>query len=146
MFLADMVRGMARAVVLQHDLPDGSRHFDWLIAPDDAAHPPSADERVLIAFRLRERPDDPLVVDLEAAKMPDHRWMYLEFEGELEGGGRGAVKRVGEMACRWVKRDETEMVMEVKTERGRALWYGKRRPCQTSADGLEMWEFEAVRG
>ena len=40
-----------KTVVLQHELPDGTSHFDWLLAVDATA------EKPLISFRVVERPD-----------------------------------------------------------------------------------------
>ena len=76
-------------VVLQHDLPDGTTHFDWLLGVDEAS------EKPLISFRAANRPDQLSGndwVDLETR--PDHRPEYLTFEGELEDNG-GTVKRLG---------------------------------------------------
>ncbi len=75
-------------IVLQHELPDGTSHFDWLLAVDAEA------EKPLISFRVNERPD--LVdksrwIDLDAR--PDHRPEYLKIEGKLEGD-RGVVTRL----------------------------------------------------
>jgi hypothetical protein len=45
----------------------------------------------LVTFRVWERIDE--VVRFEAERLPDHRELYLEYEGPIPGG-RGAVKRV----------------------------------------------------
>ena len=76
-------------VVLQHELPDGTTHFDWLLGVDEAR------EKPLISFRTASRPDQLTGndwVDLEPR--PGHRPEYLAFEGELEDNG-GTVKRLG---------------------------------------------------
>lgn len=75
-------------VVLQHDLPDGTTHFDWLLSVD------AKSEKPLISFRTDTRPDtisESGWVDLE--QRPDHRPEYLTLEGEIEGG-RGKVTRL----------------------------------------------------
>ena len=75
-------------VVLQHDLPDGTTHFDWLLAVE------ADSERPLISFRTKIRPDqltEVMWVDLE--QRPDHRPEYLTIEGEIDGD-RGTITRL----------------------------------------------------
>lgn len=89
---------MPRAVVLRHDLPDGSHHFDWLFERgpgDDPADDPDAP--VLIAWRLPVTPDEAGGVH-EAVRLAPHRRVYLSFEGALSGG-RGVVARVASGRC-----------------------------------------------
>jgi hypothetical protein len=75
-------------VLLRHDLPDGSHHFDWMLARDD--HGP------LLTFRLdRDIGLDP--GPFQAAPIGDHRRVYLEREGPVSGN-RGTVSRI---ACGW---------------------------------------------
>lgn len=83
---------MTRYVLLRHELPDGSWHFDWLMDPGGAGQDP--DERRLIAFRTPQPPESVDASRFVARRMPDHRLLYLEFEGPLSGTGRGAVQRV----------------------------------------------------
>jgi hypothetical protein len=78
-----------KTVVLHHELPDGSSHFDWMLAVD------AGGEKPLISFRVDERPDiltEGRWVDLDAR--PDHKPEYLNIEGKLEGD-RGIVTRLG---------------------------------------------------
>jgi hypothetical protein len=75
-------------VFLQHVLPDGKSHFDWLLAAD------SNGERPLISFRISERIDQITQnkwIDLESR--PDHRPDYLHLEGKLDGD-RGTINRL----------------------------------------------------
>ena len=75
-------------VVLKHELPDGSTHFDWLLGVD------AAGERSLISFRTKERPDkhaENRWVNLDSR--PDHRPEYLHTEGKLDGD-RGTITRL----------------------------------------------------
>lgn len=90
---------MPRTVVLRHDLPDGSHHFDWLIEPmgpgaatagDAAAEP---DRRELIAWRLPDSPHAAALMTTEADRLPPHRRLYLDYEGPISRG-RGSVRRV----------------------------------------------------
>jgi hypothetical protein len=87
---------MGRTVVLRHDLPDGSHHFDWLLDPAKEAadpHRTDPDARVLIAWRMGARPDAALPAEMAAERLPPHRNIYLTFEGAISGG-RGEVARV----------------------------------------------------
>ena len=75
-------------VVLQHDLPDGTTHFDWLLGVDADGQKP------LISFRVAERPDQVTEsewIDLESR--PDHRPDFLPVEGPLDGD-RGVITRL----------------------------------------------------
>jgi hypothetical protein len=75
-------------VVLRHDLPDGSHHFDWLIAQDQNGTMPLRSFR--IAQALHElRPSE----TLSANNIQDHRPAYLNYEGPVSGE-RGTVKQV----------------------------------------------------
>lgn len=79
---------MAGAVLLQHDLPDGSSHFDLLIERPNTPGGP------LVSFRVDARIDlaEP-GASLMATRLPDHRNDYLTYEGPVSGG-RGEVRRV----------------------------------------------------
>ncbi|HZW10399.1 MAG TPA: hypothetical protein VFF69_10895 [Phycisphaerales bacterium] len=99
---------MGRTVVLRHDLPDGTHHFDWLvepfrIEPSPGEAPGAADDAVLIAWRLAERVDHPGAGSLRAERLAPHRRAYLTYEGPVSKG-RGQVTRV---AAGWaeVRRD-----------------------------------------
>lgn len=75
-------------VILRHELPDGSHHFDWMIASDPEGAGP------LITFRLDQvldelRPGE----SLRAERIADHRPHYLSYEGPVSGG-RGKVWRM----------------------------------------------------
>lgn len=83
---------MTRAVLLRHDLPDGSAHLDWLIE-----RPTPGVEHRLVAFRLPlaspPAPLDPAGVTFSASRLPDHRAVYLDHLGPVSGG-RGTLSRV----------------------------------------------------
>jgi hypothetical protein len=90
-------------VLLQHELPDASVHFDWLIEPVVPVSPrsptqaPDPDERCLLSFRVMDRIDRPSVEAFPADPLPPHRRHYLTFEGQLarkHGQPRGTVRRV----------------------------------------------------
>ncbi len=75
-------------VLLSHELPDGSRHVDWMIARD-----PRGRGR-LITYRLPRRLDNlPDGEKLTAEEIGLHRSVYLEYEGPVSRG-RGRVERL----------------------------------------------------
>lgn len=71
---------MAGMVLLRHTLADGSEHFDWMLERGG----------VLLTWRVREIP---VVGEVAAERLADHRVAYLSYEGEVSGG-RGRVVRV----------------------------------------------------
>jgi len=81
---------MPRTVVLRHDHPDSSHHFDWLFEPGGTG-PADPDARVLITFRLATPPHTALGETLAATRLPPHRRLYLDYEGPLTGE-RGTVR------------------------------------------------------
>lgn len=80
---------MPTAAILRHELPDGSWHYDWLIAT--AGHQ-GDDERDLLAFRIPVLPWEAGGL-FDAERLEPHRRIYLRYEGEI-GGGRGRVVAV----------------------------------------------------
>ncbi|MBK7405568.1 MAG: hypothetical protein IPJ41_13305 [Phycisphaerales bacterium] len=82
---------MGRSVLLRHDLPDGSHHFDWLIEPAGPGPGTGPEDRVLVAWRLPVPPGPG--VELRAARLEPHRRLYLAYEGPVSGG-RGSVRRI----------------------------------------------------
>jgi hypothetical protein len=75
-------------VFLEHVLPDGTSHYDWLLGVDPKG------EKPLISFRSTERVDQITQnkwIDLESR--PDHRPEYLQIQGDLDGD-RGKIKRL----------------------------------------------------
>ena len=75
-----------QTVLLRHDLPDGTHHFDWFIQRLPEPGSP------LRAFRVRDRIDGPGLDRFEAEPIGDHRPVYLDYEGPVSGG-RGRVRR-----------------------------------------------------
>lgn len=69
---------MPRFVILVHDFP--TLHWDLLLENSAA----------LRAWRLLQPPDSPLPIPAEP--LPDHRKMYLDYEGAVSGN-RGTVTR-----------------------------------------------------
>lgn len=74
---------MARFVILRHDVASGSPrglHWDFMLETGD----------VLRTWALAAEPADG--ASCSAGRLPDHRPLYLEYEGEISGG-RGTVSR-----------------------------------------------------
>lgn len=109
---------MGRTVLLRHDLPDGSWHYDWLIAPH-----PSPEPRGLICFRVWERIDSDEVRQFRAERLADHREMYLDYEGPVSGG-RGTVTRVAEGKVKVEVEGDAELVVSGELGRARGRWSG----------------------
>jgi DNA polymerase Ligase (LigD) len=70
---------MPRFVVLEHDHP--VLHWDMMLEADGA----------LQTWRLAQ-PPLPSSAAIEATRLPDHRMMYLDYEGPVSAN-RGTVKR-----------------------------------------------------
>lgn len=85
------IRGAGHpTAVLRHDQPDGSHHFDWMLAAD------ADGTATLTAFRLPAPLRDLIPGrSAEALRLPDHRPVYLHFEGPISGH-RGRVSRLSE--------------------------------------------------
>ena len=77
-----------RTVVLRHDLPDGSHHYDWMLDL------PSVSVDGLVTFRL----DQSLLLiendsEQRLTRIADHRRRYIEYEGPVSND-RGSVQRI----------------------------------------------------
>lgn len=84
-------------VLLRHELPDGTSHVDWMIAPDDMDG-----RELLVTFRVAGRVDELTAGErLAARRIGDHRRAYLTFEGPVSDG-RGTVRRLaGGVVVSW---------------------------------------------
>jgi hypothetical protein len=133
---------MGAAVLLLHELPDGTSHYDWLITPDGPRASGGAPAG-LISFRVSERIDllggggldGRGALRFGALRLPEHRAAYLDLEGEVSGG-RGRVKRLarGELAV-------NELADQGLRMSGRlGLSLGAFRGRCPAGDGV--WEFE----
>lgn len=84
-------QGNFRWVLLRHELPDRTWHYDWMIEQE-------GNER-LVCFRVTVRVDELTPgARFEGDRLADHRRAYLEYEGEISGG-RGRVTRVAAGEC-----------------------------------------------
>lgn len=88
-------------VLLRHTLPDGTHHFDWLLARCDLDEAETSPEvRDVVTLRLDASPNGASANSVfDAQQLPDHRRHYLTHEGEVpppEPGAplRGSVERI----------------------------------------------------
>ncbi len=109
---SEEVAPIARMVQLQHTLPDGSWHIDWMLTQPDGSG--AEDDAGLITFRLpgplhELRPGS----TMQATRIADHRKAYLTYEGPVSGN-RGKVRRIatGE-ATRWADPTSTRWTLDL---------------------------------
>src|SRR4051794_35769135 len=96
---------MPRFVILEHDQP--FRHWDFLLETGD----------VLKAWRLLAKPERGRSIPAE--RLPDHRLIYLEYEGPISGD-RGRVIRLDGGTFEWHEKTADRIVVAVtgRTLRG----------------------------
>ncbi|MGI9014141.1 MAG: hypothetical protein ACR2GY_07820 [Phycisphaerales bacterium] len=118
-------------VLLRHELSDGRWHIDWLTAR-------RAEPSQLFSLRLPCMLSDLAVGQrVPITAMPDHRPVYLYYEGPLSDG-RGCVTQV---ACGFV----TKITKSAKGVNIHAFWHnsGQIVVCVTHNDeGLCMFRLE----
>lgn len=126
-------------MLLRHEMPDGSWHYDWMLEWDGAPDP----ERALVAFRVSVRPDERVGLSFDAERIGAHRRLYLEYEGAVTGG-RGRVVRVarGDMAGLRVAEDSIDVSLWIGGARAR--WRGVPMGRDSAAGGPARWRFEPV--
>lgn len=78
---------MPAMVLLLHELPDGSSHFDWMLQPAEEHLRTSSIQTPLITFRLTHRIDLDHRPEFIAERLPDHRERYLHYEGPIHAPG-----------------------------------------------------------
>lgn len=93
---------MQQYVILRHDHPE--LHWDLMLEEGD----------VLKTWRLPQPPEidpasDETSLDLKAEALPDHRLVYLEYEGPVSGD-RGEVSRWDRGTFTLLERSEDQMV------------------------------------
>lgn len=133
---------MTRAVLLRHEMPNGTGHFDLLIELPEERRSADAGERTLLAFRADAR------IDLlapgsraDAQRIPDHRALYLEFEGDITGG-RGRVTRLAAGACERLDLSDVAFAATLR-------WGDERRPQRLLGGRLadappDAWRIAAI--
>ena len=115
-----MLLPMAVMALLHHERPDGSSHFDWMIQPDG---PPTTP---LITFRIERRLDDAGLESFRARPLPDHRYVYLSYQGPVSGG-RGKVTRLLKLPCEILERSSDTFAVRVDLGQGPRTIAGERR-------------------
>lgn len=81
--------GVGAMVLLLHELPDGSSHFDWMIEREGDG------VRTLVTFRVFTRIDLLDGGSFLAERIGDHRVLYLTYEGPVGAKGEwGTVRRI----------------------------------------------------
>jgi len=144
---------MGRTVLLLHELPDGSHHFDWLLQPDDA-------NLGLLTFRVSERIDLDHCSVCTAERLPDHRPLYLDYQGPVHSPGRtsqpphtlplhatdtpmgerGRVTRLASGECRILHQTLDSMLVECRyADQTAVCWRGLRDSAALTP--AEMWIF-----
>ncbi|MCE7974120.1 MAG: hypothetical protein DYG92_07310 [Leptolyngbya sp. PLA1] len=94
-----------RWAILRHDVPGEGWHLDLLLARPDS--PP------LVTFRVSHA-DAPALLGrtrpctFSALRLPDHRRVYLDHEGEVSGG-RGSVTRLESGSLEWLGFDRSTL-------------------------------------
>ncbi len=116
---------MPRYVILKHDSPRGL-HWDLLLETAG----------LLCTWAIPWPPDTP--DDLPAQKLPDHRRIYLEYEGPISGN-RGTVTRWDAGEYLILRRTEGLLELEVRGLR----WRGTVRLIR-SGPGSDTWTHRYV--
>lgn len=117
---------MGACVVLLHVLP-GSTHHDWLFERQPGGP--------LAAFRTPDRPDS-LPASFRAARLPDHRSIYLTYEGPVSGG-RGTVRRLAAGEARLLGSEPGILRVELE-------FLGVRRTYEGRSENGDDWVFTAA--
>ncbi len=117
---------MPRFVILDHDHP--TPHWDFLLESGPA----------LRAWRLAEQPSPGRPI--AATPLPDHRTLYLDYEGPV-GGNRGRVVRwdAGTFAWEFDASDEIRVRLAGARVRGRVT-------LRRTAGGDWTWEWDYGAG
>jgi len=102
---------MPRFVVLLHQTPPGyprGTHFDFMLERD----------KVLLTWALDQLPttENASLAD----RLPDHRSLYLDYEGEI-AGERGSVSREDRGEFDWIEQSAARYVVQLRGEKLRGL-------------------------
>ncbi|MCR9201304.1 MAG: hypothetical protein NXI04_21895 [Planctomycetaceae bacterium] len=124
-----MPSGWQRFTILEHDHP--FLHWDLLL--DNG--------QTLTTWRLKQRPcSDEWIA---AERLPDHRRIYLDYEGPVSGG-RGAVSRL--LTARYCAAGDMALLSSQEPRESQIelaeCWLGRRAVCRAGGDGLQ-WRFES---
>lgn len=95
---------MFRFAILTHNHPH--LHWDFLVE-----HSP---EETLKTWRLEQIPRDGVLILAEA--LPDHRRIYLDYEGPISGD-RGEVKRWDAGSVTMLSETDTKITIQINSDR-----------------------------
>lgn len=112
-----------RYAILHHTVRDGE-HWDLLLEGDDA----------LATWQLASRPVGCSALPISATRLPDHRKIYLEYEGPISGD-RGRVTRIDDGEYRPLDRRADRHLFELE---GRVL-RGRFCLSRATADPPDRW-------
>lgn len=96
---------MPRFAILIHDHP--ALHWDFLLENGEKCR----------TWRLLDPPDAMNEI-IRAEQIPDHRLLYLEYEGPVSGD-RGAVTQWDVGSFEWLKNEANECVVQLEGHRWR---------------------------
>ena len=102
--------GCFRFVVLEHQLPTESErpsHWDLLLEQ------PPAWGGLLLTFEVSKPPAE-WGPPTTAIKLPDHRSLYLNYQGPISGN-RGSVIRVLEGHTQWLEKSPEFLILRLQT-------------------------------
>jgi hypothetical protein len=121
-----MADASLRLVILEHRW-DGV-HWDVMVEIPDRPDGPLATWAV----------DEPIRPDAElpARRLPDHRRVYLEYEGPISGG-RGEVRRVAQGNASVREWTEAQVELDVRGDQLEGILSLRR----TGAEGSASWVF-----
>jgi len=143
-----------RFTVLRHELPLHSQrecHWDLLLEPPgnspDGTRPSAnstlfQSEAGLLTFEVPMPPEEWVNNKLGVKRLPDHRLLYLHYEGPISGD-RGHVKRVLSGLIQWKVLQADLLVLSV-----RQTWpkdtepFGLLTIAKLTGNSEESWEME----
>ncbi|MBX3384962.1 MAG: hypothetical protein KF768_00160 [Phycisphaeraceae bacterium] len=132
-------------VLLRHDTPDGLWHLDWLLERPGLtlAERNDPNHRSLLCWRLPRDVDGvehgggwrPTTTGsdrkpIRAEQLPDHRRLYLTYEGQLSGD-RGRVRRLASGLVEFDRLAPDATTFRVRgaagSEAESVTWFGERQ-------------------
>ncbi len=122
---------MPKFVILLHRAEPGDKtqidHWDLMIERPDS----KGRETGLLTWSFHKPPVDGL--QCEAKRLPEHRSLYLDYEGPISGG-RGSVEQILKGDAEWIEYGNTKHRVHLKSEH--ASWLVEL--CETSNQRLSI--------
>lgn len=125
-------------VLLEHTLPSGNTHFDWMFERPGIAEGP------LISFRLSERPDLATPArPFRSERIGDHRRSYLDYQGPVSAN-RGGVRRVASGIILSLDETPTSLRLTLRWDgRPESRWLATLIPADSALDPVWEWSQES---